>query len=75
MDTGRRKGIFRVEKLTKNTANLKMVHDLTRKSINIPANPWLKPASESAARAMPGFYRKNIIAQLRRAGIKTMGVV
>lgn len=75
MDTGRRKGIFRVEKQGKDTARLRMVHDLTRKSVSIPSSPWLMPASETAAKAMPGFYRKNIIAQLRRNGIKTMGVV
>lgn len=77
MDLGRTKGIFRVIGGKKGQARgwpqgakLKMLHDLSRQSVNIPANPWLKPAFEEAGRMLPAFYADALRFQLRRHGLK-----
>jgi len=46
LDLGRRQGIFKVIG-GKRRPKLRMVHDMTKQSVNIPRNPWLKPAVEA----------------------------
>lgn len=62
LDLGRRKGIFRKDK----GGGVTMLHDLTRASVQIPKNEWLKPATEAAERKLPGFYGRALEFQLRR---------
>ncbi len=62
LDLGRRKGIFRKDK----GGGVTMLHDLTRASVQIPKNEWLKPATEAAERKLPGFYKRALEFQLRR---------
>ncbi len=76
LDLGKRKGIFKVLGGRKKSsrgwpkgARLKMVHDLTRQSVRIPRNPWLKPAVDRTQILMPGFYRDALIFQLKRQGL------
>lgn len=68
LDLGRRQGIFRVTG-GKRRPKLKMVHDLTRKSVVIPKQPWLAPAVKRTEAKMPEFYRKSLEFQARRQGI------
>ena len=65
LDLGRRKGIFKVTGGKRNP-RIKMVHDLTRQTIRIPRNPWLKPAVDRVQVLMPGFYKDALIFQLKR---------
>lgn len=68
LDLGRRKGIFRVTG-GKRRPKIKMVHDMTKQSVVIPKNPWLKPAFDEAARMLPAFYADALRFQLRRRNI------
>lgn len=68
LDLRRREGIFRVLG-GKRRPRIKMVHDLTRKSVVIPRNPWLQPATAEASRMLPAFYADALRFQLRRLGL------
>lgn len=68
LDLGRSKGIFRVTG-GKRRPKIKMVHDMSRQSVTIPRNPWLKPAFDEAARMLPAFYADALRFQLRRRGL------
>lgn len=68
LDLGRRKGIFRVTG-GKRRPKIKMVHDMTKQSVVIPKNPWLKPAFDEAASMLPAFYADALRFQLRRRNI------
>lgn len=68
IDTGRRKGIFRLMGGKRNT-RLVMMYDLTRKSVVVPRNPWLAPAVKKIERKIPDIYRESLQFQLRRLGI------
>lgn len=68
MDLGRRKGIFKVTG-GKRGARVRMVYDLSRQSVNIPAQPWLAPAVARTRPAVPGIYAKALRFQLRRLGL------
>jgi len=48
---------------------IKLIYDLSRKSIIIAPNPWLSPASDRAARGIPKFYEKSTFFHLKKAGI------
>lgn len=65
LDLGRREGIFKVIG-GKRRPRIKMVHDLSRDSVTIPRNPWLKPVVDTTVVKMPEFYRKSLIFQLKR---------
>ena len=65
LDLGRRKGIFKVTG-GKRSPRIKMVHDLTRQTIRIPRNPWLKPAVDRVNFLLPEFYKDALIFQLKR---------
>ena len=65
LDLVRRKGIFKVTG-GKRRPKIKMVHDLTKQSVVIPKNPWLKPAVDEVRRMIPAFYADALRFQLRR---------
>lgn len=78
MDLGRRKGIFKVlgGRKAKEAregkiagARIKMVHDMTKKSVTIPATPWLTPATDRVTPKFPEMYKKRLIGQIRRANL------
>jgi hypothetical protein len=68
LDLGRRKGIFKVTG-GKRRPKIKMVHDMSRQSVVIPANPWLAPAVKETRKLVPGIYRNALIFQLKRQGL------
>lgn len=76
LDLGRRQGIFKVVGGSKSYkrgwpkgARLRMVHDMTKESVIIPKNPWLKPAFDESARMLPAFYADALRFQLRRRNL------
>lgn len=62
LDLGRRKGIFKIAK----DGTPRMLYDLTRRSVQIPALKWLWPSSQSAASKRSEFYRSSLEFQLGR---------
>jgi hypothetical protein len=68
LDLGRTKGIFRVVG-GKRRPKIKMVYSLSRESVVIPRNPWLKPSFEEATRMIPAFYADALRFQLRRQNL------
>ncbi len=70
LDLGRRKGIFKVTG-GKRRPKIKMVHDMTKQSVVIPKNPWLKPAFDETSRMLPAFYADALRFQLRRRNLFT----
>lgn len=68
LDLGRRKGIFRVLG-GKRRPRIKMVWDLSRKSVVIPRNPWLTRAADKTRPEIPALYKKSLEFQLRRQGL------
>ena len=76
LDLGKTKGIFRVvggrKKFKRGGpkgAKLKMLHDMSNKTVRIPRNPWLAPATKRTEKKIPGFYRDAIVFQLKRRGL------
>ena len=65
LDYGRRKGIFRVIGGKRNP-RIKMLWDLSRQSVRIPPNPWLKPAINKVIPEMPAIYFRALQFQLDR---------
>lgn len=68
LDLGRRKGIFKVTG-GKRRPKINMVHDMTKQSVVIPKNPWLKPAFDETTRMLPAFYADALRFQLRRRNL------
>jgi len=68
LDLGRTEGIFRVLG-GKRSPRVKMVHNLTKRSVNIPRSPWLKPSVDVVAPRMQQFYGEALRFQLRRHGL------
>jgi hypothetical protein len=65
LDLGRSKGIFKVTG-GKRKPKIKMVHDLSRRSVVIPKNPWLAPAVQDTKQFIPGLYKDALEFQLQR---------
>lgn len=70
---GKKKGIFRVTGGSKRVkrgwpgkATIKMVYDLSNKSVEIPKEPTFKPSFEEAKHMLPAFYADALRFQLRR---------
>ena len=70
---GKKKGIFRVvggsgrfKRGMPSGAKLRMVYDLTEKTVSIPKNPTLKPVVSRMQVLIPGIYRKSLEFQVRR---------
>jgi hypothetical protein len=65
LDLGRTKGVFRVIGKGKR-ARIRMVSDMSRKSVVIPARPWLAPAVAATEPQMAGMYIKQLQKQVKR---------
>jgi len=65
LDLGKTQGIFKVIG-GKRRPKIKMVRDMTRQSVVIPRNPWLRPAFDEALRMQPAFYADALRFQIRR---------
>lgn len=70
LNLGRRKGIFRVVAgrsrnagRRRSGAKIRMVHDLTKKTIAISPHPWLRPSVEKVRPAMQLIYFKALQKQ------------
>ena len=68
LDLQRHPGIYRVEGGVKNT-EIKLMWDMSKKSVNIPRNPVLAPAFKDAQRIMPFLYEQALIFQLKRQNL------
>ena len=68
LNTGRRKFIAKVIG-GKRRPRVKMVQDLSRRTVSIAATPWLAPAVDDAVQKMPRFYADSLVFQLRRIGL------
>ena len=68
LDLRRGPAIFRVLG-SKKRPRIRMVHDLSRESVQIPATPTLAPAVAAARKATPLLYRAALTEQLRRRGL------
>lgn len=68
LDLKRTKGIFRVLG-GKRRPRVKMVHNLSKQSVDIPANPWLVPAVIATERKIPKIYKESLEFQLKRHGL------
>ena len=76
LDLGRTKGIFRVvggragfKRGWPKGAKLKMIYDLSRNTVRIPATPVMGPAVDEAKRLIPLFYQEALRKQLRRQNL------
>lgn len=76
LDLGATKGIYRIvggsrrfKRGWPKGAKLRKLYDLSRRTVAIPARPWLYPATMAAADQMPEFYAEALVFQLRRQGI------
>jgi len=72
----RRRGIFRVvggrKKFKKgwpDGAKLKMVYDLTSRSVTVRPHPWLEPEVEKTIGDLPKIYRRVLLRELKRLGV------
>lgn len=68
LDLRRGAGIFRVLG-SKRRPRIKMLWDLSRKSVVIPKTPWLAPSTIATIPFISGFYREALIYQLKRKGL------
>lgn len=62
---GKRKGIMRILGGRRNT-RLRMIQDLTQRSVRISQHKWLQPSVEKTKKGMPADYRDGLLFQLRR---------
>lgn len=65
LDLERSRGIFKVVG-GKRKPRIKMVYDLSRKSVKIPKKPWLRPSFEESVHKIPDFYLKAVRFQVNR---------
>ena len=64
------KGRGRVNKRGRITGiQMRMVYDLSHKTVRIPRNAWLGPAVKETERIMPTLYEQSLIFQLKRQGL------
>ena len=68
MDLQRHPGIYRVTGGKRNP-KIKLIHDMSKKSVSIPRNPWLAPAVRTVEERVPQFYKDALAFQLKRQGI------
>ena len=71
LDLGRRKGIFRVRgRATKRRGTyalqVRMIADLSNRTIRIPAHPTLQPAISTSVSRGGEMYRRALVAQIER---------
>ena len=68
LDLGRKQGIFKVLG-GKKRPKIRMVHDLSQKSVEIDKNPWLKPSVDETKQYIPQIYKKSLEFQVKRNNI------
>lgn len=68
METGDKKGLFRIVGRGKQK-DVKLVHNLSFKSVRTPRQPWLKPSVLRVQAVLPRIYHKRLIEQARRHGL------
>lgn len=68
LDLRRGAGIFKVVG-GKRRPRLRMLWDLSRKTVVVPPNPWLKPSVDATRPLMAGFYKDSLEFQVRRNGL------
>lgn len=69
--SGRKSAIYRVWGKRKRKGQwtrvkMRMVYDMSRRSVRVPKSPWLAPAIKATVKAWPRILKKEIILQLRR---------
>ena len=72
LDLGRRQGIFRVTG-GKRRPKVRMVYDLSRRSVRTPATPTMQPATQATARKLPTIHGQNLLYPLKRHRILGYG--
>lgn len=65
LDLQKHPGIYRVAG-GKRKPKINLVHDMSRKSVRIPARPTFAPATRSTEKQMPRFYKEAVTFQLKR---------
>ena len=68
MDLGNRAGIFKVVG-GKRRPQVRMVWDMSRKSVSIPKRKWLEPSVEQVIKRGPEHYIKALQQQARKHGL------
>lgn len=68
LDTGKTQGLFKIVG-GKRKPRVKMVYDLSRKAVTLPANPTLRPALQRTTPKLPQFYYDALRYQLQRRGL------
>ena len=73
LDTGRKQAIYKIQgrgRVDKQGriagVRMRMVYDLSRRTIGIPRSPWLKPSVDDTSKQIPEFYRESLIFQLKK---------
>ena len=65
LDLQKHPGIYRMSG-GKKAPKINLIHDMSRKSVSIPKNPTLLPATRVTQKELPSIYRKSLIFQLKR---------
>ena len=68
LDLQKHPGIYKVTG-GKRRPNIKLMYDMSKKSVSIPRNPWLSPAVKTVEKKIPEFYKDALAFQLKRQGI------
>ena len=68
LDLQRHSGIYKVTG-GKRSPKIKLMHDMSKKSVSVPRNPWLAPAVRTVEQRIPQFYKDALTFQLKRQGI------
>jgi hypothetical protein len=68
LDLQRHPGIYRISGGARRP-QIKLIWDMSQKSVTIPRNPMLSPAVKTTERVIPFLYRESLIFQLKRHGL------
>ena len=68
LDLQRHPGIYKVTGGARNP-KIKLMHDMSKKSVSIPRNPTLAPAVRTVEERVPQFYKEALVFQLKRQGL------
>ena len=68
LDLQKHSGIYKVIG-GKRKPKVRLMHDMSRKSVRIPATPWLEPAVKKVEKIAPGLYFSALKHQLKRQGL------
>jgi hypothetical protein len=68
LDTQKHPGIYKIIG-GKRKPRVKLIQDMSKTSVKIPANPWLKPAVDDVSKQANGIYERALIFQLKRLGL------